>query len=104
MNVTGDGDVTLTGSVTGTLTSVDPDLVLTVENGVLSAPQIGPGASNLQMRARLAGGAIAVERLTARWGSATVEASGTVPMAALPPITGRAPATKWSGNRDGRGA
>ena len=83
-NVTGDGDVTLTGSVTGTLTSVDPDLVLTVENGVLSAPQIGPGASNLQMRAHLAGGAIAVERLTARWGGATVEASGTVPMAALP--------------------
>ncbi len=49
MKVTGDGAMTLTGSVRGTLTSIVPDLLLTVENGMLSAPQLGPGASALQL-------------------------------------------------------
>jgi outer membrane protein assembly factor BamA/autotransporter translocation and assembly factor TamB len=86
MKVTGDGAVTLTGSVRGTLKAINPDLVVTVENGTLSSPQLGPGASDIQLRARVADGAADIERLTSRWGSATIEASGTVPLEALPPL------------------
>ncbi len=86
MNVTSAGAVTLAGSINGTITSIVPDLVLTVENGVLSSPHLGAGASNLQLRAHLAGGAAEIERLTGQWGSATLEASGTIPLEALPPL------------------
>lgn len=86
MNVTGDGAVTLTGSIRGTLKSIAPDLTATVENGVLSYPELGLEASSIQLRARLADGAAAIERLAARWGTATIEASGTVPLEALPPL------------------
>jgi outer membrane protein assembly factor BamA/autotransporter translocation and assembly factor TamB len=86
MNVTSTGAVTLAGSIKGSITSIVPDLVLTVEDGVVSAPQLGPGASNIQLRARVAGGAAEIERLTSQWGSATIEASGTIPLEALPPL------------------
>src|SRR5262249_32214134 len=75
-----------TGSIRGTLKAVNPDLVVTVENGTLSAPQLGPGASDIQLRTRVADGAADIERLTGRWGNATIEASGTVPLEALPPL------------------
>ena len=86
MNVTGDGVVSLTGSIRGTLKSIVPDLTATVENGVLSYPELGPEASSIQLRARLADGAVAIERLTGRWGTATIEASGTIPLEAFPPL------------------
>jgi len=86
LNVASAGALTLAGSLTGTITSVVPDLVFTVENGAVSSPQLGPGASNFQLRARIAGGAAEIERLTSQWGSATVEASGTIPLDALPPL------------------
>ena len=86
MHATGDGALTVTGLVRGTLKSINPDLVVTVENGVLSAAPLGPGASSLQLRARIVDGAADIERLTGRWGSATVEASGTFPLEALPPL------------------
>ena len=86
MNVTTAGAVTLTGSIAGTLKSIVPDLVLTVENGCVSSPQLGPGASNIQLRAHLAGGAAEIERLSSQWGSATIEAAGTIPLEAVPPL------------------
>ena len=86
LNATGEGAVTLTGSVRGTLQSINPDLVVTVENGALSVPQLGPGASGIQLTARIADGAAEIERLTGYWGSATVDASGTVPLEVLPPL------------------
>ena len=86
LNVTTTGAVTLTGSIGGTLKSIVPDLALTVENGLVSSPQLGPGASNIQLRAHVVDGAAEIERLTAQWGSATIDASGTIPLETLPPL------------------
>lgn len=85
-NVSGNGVVTLAGTLRGTLDAITPDVVLTVENGAVLSPRFGPGASNIQLRARVAGGAAQVEHLTGRWGSATLEASGTIPLDALPEL------------------
>jgi outer membrane protein assembly complex protein YaeT len=85
-NIGSDGVVTLAGSLHGTLESVTPDLVVTVENGVLLSPQLEPGASNIQLRARVADGAAEIERLTGSWGSAPIDASGTIPLEVLPPL------------------
>jgi outer membrane protein assembly complex protein YaeT len=85
-NVSGDGVATLTGSLRGTLESVTPDVVVTVENGVLLSPQFAPGASNIQLRARVADGTAEIERLLTNWGSATLEASGTIPLDVLPDL------------------
>jgi outer membrane protein assembly complex protein YaeT len=84
--ITGEGTVTLAGTLRGAVDSIVPDLVVTVENGVLSSPQLGPGASNIQLRARVAGGAADIERLVGNWGSATIEASGTIPLELVPPL------------------
>ncbi len=85
-NITGDGVVTLTGSLAGTLEFVDPDLLLTVEDGLVLSPQLEPGFSNLVLRARVANGEAHIERLDGNWGSATIEASGHIPFEALPQL------------------
>jgi outer membrane protein assembly complex protein YaeT len=79
-----DGLAALAGSLRGTLDSITPDLVLTVENGVLWSPGLGPGVSNVQLRARVADGAAEIERLTANWGTASIDASATLPLDVLP--------------------
>ena len=81
-----DGALTLAGSLRGTLQSITPDLVVTVENGVLLSPVFDPGVSHLQLRARIAEGAAEIERLTSSWGSARIDASGTIPLELLPPL------------------
>ncbi len=86
MKVTTTGAVTLTGSIGGTLKSIVPDLALTVDNGLVSSPQLGPGASNIQLRAHVVDGAAHIERLTGQWGSATIDASATIPLETLPPL------------------
>jgi len=80
------GIATLNGSLRGTPESIAPDLVVTVHKGGLSSPQFPPDASNIELRARLADGAATIERLTATWGSATIEASGTIPLEVVPPL------------------
>jgi outer membrane protein assembly complex protein YaeT len=86
LQVSGSGAVTLTGSLRGTLRSIAPDVVVTVENGVVSSPLLTPGASNIQLRARAAGGAAEIERLTGNWGTATIDASGIIPLDVLPAL------------------
>ena len=85
-NITGDGVVTLTGSLAGTLEFVEPNLLLTVEDGLVLSPQLEPGFSNLVLRARVANGEAHIERLDGNWGSATIEASGHIPFEALPQL------------------
>ena len=80
------GIASLNGSLRGTPTSVTPDLTLTVDNGAFSSAELTPGASNVQVRARVVDGAATIERLTAIWGSATVEATGVVPLDVLPTL------------------
>jgi autotransporter translocation and assembly factor TamB len=86
LKVTGNGMLALTGSIRGTLTSISPDLAVTLDNGVVSTPHAGPDVSEIHLRARVADGVAAVERLTGRWGSATIDAAGTFPLELLPPL------------------
>ena len=85
-SVSGDGAVTLMGSLRGTLKAIDPDLALTIDNGVLLSPQLVPSISNLMLRARVGGGEANIERLAANWGSARLEASGKIPLEVLPAL------------------
>jgi outer membrane protein assembly complex protein YaeT len=82
--VAADGVATVKGSLRGTLGSLTPDLVVTIENGVLLSPLLDPGAANLQLRARVADGAADIQQLTGNWGTAVISASGIVPLEALP--------------------
>ncbi len=85
-DLTGDGAVTIKGTLHGTLKAIDPDLVVTVDRGLVLSPGLEPGLSNIQLRARVANGAAEVEQLTANWGTATIEASGRVPLEVVPPL------------------
>ncbi len=84
--VAGDGAVTLTGTLTGTLKAIDPDLVVTVENGLILSPLLEPGFSNIQMKATVADGEARVETFTGNWGAASFEASGRIPLEVVPPL------------------
>ena len=63
-----------------------PNLLLTVEHGALTSPDFVPGASDIQLRARMGDGVVEVEQLNGRWGSAIINGSATVPLEALPPL------------------
>ncbi len=85
-NIAGDGAVALTGSLSGTLRRIDPDLMLTVDNGLILTPLLEPGFSNIVLRARVENGEANVEQLTASWGTATFHASGRIPLEILPEL------------------
>jgi outer membrane protein assembly complex protein YaeT len=85
-DIAGDGVATLAGTLRGTMDSIAPDFVVTVENGAVLSPRLAPGGSDIQLQARVAEGAAQIERLTGRWGSATLEASGTIPLDVLPRV------------------
>ena len=85
-NLAGDGAVALTGSLRGTLRRIDPDLVLTVDDGLLLSPLLEPGFSNIVVRARVQNGEANVERLAANWGTATLQVEGRIPLDVLPQL------------------
>ena len=85
-NVATDGALSLTGSLRGTLKAIDPDLVITLENGLVLSPMLEPGFSKIGMRARINNGEATVEQLAANWGTATLEGSGRIPLEAVPPL------------------
>ena len=96
-DLSADGTVTVHGSVRGTAAAVDPDLTLALDNGLLIAPALGVPLANVQLQARIAGGAAVIDRLSAEWGSAQLAASGRTPLAffgalpvAVPPADGGA--------------
>jgi outer membrane protein assembly factor BamA/autotransporter translocation and assembly factor TamB len=84
--VSGEGAVSVTGVIRGTLRTIDPDLVVTIDRGLLLSPRLEPGLSNVQLRARIAAGAADIETLTANWGSASMAASGRIPLDVLPAL------------------
>ena len=86
VNIATDGALTLTGSLKGTLKAIDPDLVVTVENGLILSPDLEPGFSKITMRARIENGEANVEQLTANWGTASLEASARLPLEVVPPL------------------
>jgi outer membrane protein assembly complex protein YaeT len=85
-NLTGSGDLLLTGTIRGTLRAVDPDLEVSVANGTLTTPEILPGISNLNLRARIADGETTIQQLTANWGEARLAANGRIPLEAVPEL------------------
>jgi outer membrane protein assembly factor BamA/autotransporter translocation and assembly factor TamB len=84
--VAGDGELTLTGTLKGTLKAIDPDLALTIKNGLVLSRYLEPGFSNLQLQAKVADGQATIENLTGNWGAATFEASGRIPLEVVPPL------------------
>jgi outer membrane protein assembly complex protein YaeT len=85
-NIAADGAVALTGSLRGTLKRIEPDLMLTVDNGLILSPTLEPGFSNIVLRARIENGEADIEQLTGKWGTASLEASGRVPLEVLPEL------------------
>ena len=85
-NATGSGELTITGTVRGTLRAIDPDLTVVVANGMLATSQLQPGLSNLDVRARVSGGEATIEQLAANWGTARITANGRVPLEVVPQL------------------
>ena len=76
-NIAADGAVALTGSLRGTLKRIEPDLMLTVDNGLILSPTLEPGFSNIMLRARVENGEADIEQLTAKWGTASLAGLGS---------------------------
>ena len=85
-NIAADGAVALTGSLRGTLKRIEPDLMLTVDNGLILSPTLEPGFSNIILRARIENGEADIEQLTAKWGTASLQGSGRIPLEVLPEL------------------
>ena len=86
LKVTAGGGLTVAGSLRGTLQSMSPDLTITLDDGVLSAPRAGADVSAIRLRARVADGVARIEQLTGTWSKATIEAAATLPLELLPPL------------------
>ncbi|MPY88550.1 MAG: BamA/TamA family outer membrane protein [Luteitalea sp.] len=82
--VAAQGDLALTGTITGSLAAIDPDLTLTLENASVSTPDLEPGVSNIAARVAIGGGELRAEQLHAEWGAARLDASAQLPFALLP--------------------
>ncbi len=68
-NIAADGAVALTGSLRGTLKRIEPDLTLTVDNGLILSPTLEPGFSNIVLRARIENGEADIEQARLRTGA-----------------------------------
>jgi outer membrane protein assembly complex protein YaeT len=85
-DIAADGRLTLSGTLQGTLKAIDPNLNITIEDGLILSPAIEPGLSNLNATARITNGEATVDQLTANWGSATMNLSAQVPLDLLPEL------------------
>ena len=64
-----DGILSLTGSISGTLKAADPNLDLSVENGLILSPELEPGLWNDELRARVADGEAEIEQIDGELGN-----------------------------------
>jgi outer membrane protein assembly complex protein YaeT len=85
-NVSGAGELRLTGTIRGNVRAIDPDLTVTIADGMVVTPEIAPGVSNLNLRARVANGEATIEQLSANWGEARIAADGRVPLEVVPAL------------------
>jgi outer membrane protein assembly complex protein YaeT len=85
-DITGAGEVTVTGLIRGTLRAIDPELTLTVADGSVVTPDIAPGLTGLNLRAQVGGGLLTLEQLDAAFGSARLTAAGRAPLDILPAL------------------
>ncbi|MPZ20905.1 MAG: BamA/TamA family outer membrane protein [Luteitalea sp.] len=78
------GELGLTGTITGSLAAIDPNLTLTLQDAAVSASGLEPEVSNIAARVVVAGGALRADELHAEWGKARLDASAELPFALLP--------------------
>ncbi|MGE3276631.1 MAG: translocation/assembly module TamB domain-containing protein [Vicinamibacterales bacterium] len=78
--VSADGRMAVTGAVHGTLAALDPDLTLTIENGLVLSPDLEPAVTGLELRAMIRDGVARLETLTADWGAASLSVTGRAPL------------------------
>ncbi len=79
VELSADGALLLEGTVRGNLAAIDPDLELTIDNGLVLSSAIDPGLSDLDLRARIAGGVATVEHFAGRVGHRHNRSSRTGP-------------------------
>ena len=82
--LTGAGELAVTGLIRGTLRAIDPQLALVIAKGSIASPDFAPGLTDLNLRAQVADGVIALERLDANFGAARLAARGRAPLDVLP--------------------
>ncbi|MBI2839835.1 MAG: translocation/assembly module TamB domain-containing protein [Acidobacteria bacterium] len=82
--VTGAGNLTVSGSIRGSLKAIDPDVVIDSENAAISVGGFEPGLSDLHTRLRIAAGKLRIEQLDAGWGTARLRVSGEIPFGIVP--------------------
>jgi outer membrane protein assembly complex protein YaeT len=88
------GTATAEGSIRGTLQKLDPALSIAVDGGAcfsLPSPDSGQpkacptsSATSMTLRAQTRDGALEIESVSAKYGEASLQASGTIPFALLP--------------------
>jgi hypothetical protein len=81
--ITAKGTATIDGNIRGTLRSIDPSLEITLKEGSFHSRKFGPPIANVNVAAAVRDGAIKIETASAGWASATVNVSGTAPLALL---------------------
>jgi outer membrane protein assembly complex protein YaeT len=78
------GDASISGTVTGTLKKIDPNLTITLDQGSVSGAGFDPPLGNLTLRAQIRDGALELEKASGDWGPAKFQASGVIPLTVLP--------------------
>ena len=78
------GTASVNGTVTGTLKKIDPNVIITLDQGSVSGASFNPPLGNLTLRAQIRDGALELERASGDWGLAKFQASGVIPLALLP--------------------
>ena len=84
--ITGDGAVTVTGTLRGTLSAIDPDLTIAVDNGLVLPPPSSRGCPTSSCGPASPTAPRTSSTLTATWGTARLDASGRVPLEVLPAL------------------
>jgi outer membrane protein assembly complex protein YaeT len=87
-----DGDVTVAGTISGTLAAVEPALRLGVTGGSLYAGEAPTGLTAVELQATVTGSTATLETFSARVGDGRLSATGALPLGlvpGLPPLTTR---------------
>jgi outer membrane protein assembly complex protein YaeT len=78
------GEVALEGVVRGSLKQIDPAATVSITGGRIATPAVeGKPFEDVALQASLRDGMVRIERMSAKWATATLEASGQAPLALL---------------------
>ncbi len=80
------GTLQVQGVISGTLQTIDPRITATLANGTIALPDLGiPPFYNVNLALSVENGVAVLQRASADWGPAIVQAAATVPLGLLPP-------------------